>query len=195
MSKVSVAHLVGVGRLNSMLPHLMSERARIQAERKRTDAEILPLLGRAFEPQFAGTKYAEAARALYSVFDLYEIAAPAALVRLLLVGVAGDLATLEALARRLSEKMPVAIALVSGSKSSGPVLKDGYTVHTLSSSDAALHALISRADGIVATPQGAELESVRKAGAPVATWGSAAGLQNGVQLSSMDDPAMLTFFR
>ena len=36
------------------LPRFMEERRRIQALRVRSDKEILPLLGRAFEPQFAG---------------------------------------------------------------------------------------------------------------------------------------------
>jgi GT2 family glycosyltransferase len=195
LPKISVAHLAGVGRLNSMLPHLMEERARIQAARKRTDAEILPLLGRAFEPQFAGTPYADAARALYSAFDLYEMTAPFAGNRILLIGGAADLDELEGLARRLAGKSWVALAVVGNAKSSAPILKDGYTVHTLANTDSTLDALISRADGIVAAPSVVGLSNVRKAVAPVATWGSAAGLTNGVRVASADDPTLFSFFR
>jgi hypothetical protein len=194
LPKVSVAHLAGVARLNSLLPHLMSERKRIQAHRKRSDAEIFPLLGRAFEPQFAGTKYAEAARALYAALDLYSLPAPSAPNRVLLVGGPGELATLEPLARRLKERLLVAIALVDSRQAQGNTsLADGYTLHTMSKSDKLLDELVSRADAIIAAPSVASLPQIEVATAPIATWGQTAIPGQATGFASPDDPALLTF--
>ncbi|HST04286.1 MAG TPA: glycosyltransferase family 2 protein, partial [Chloroflexia bacterium] len=130
LSKVSVAHLAGVARLNALIPHLIQERTRIQANRRRSDAEILPLLGRAHEPQFAGTVYADAARDLYATLDLYAITTQGSPERVLLVGDAGDLPDLQRLAGRLKDRMLVAVAIVSPGGASSTV-QDGYTLHSL----------------------------------------------------------------
>jgi hypothetical protein len=83
--RVSVAHLAAIDRFNALLPHFMEERARIQSRRVRTDAEILPLLGRTYEPQFAGAEYADASRALASGLRLYDITSTAAPNRVLIL--------------------------------------------------------------------------------------------------------------
>jgi GT2 family glycosyltransferase len=74
LPKVSVAHLAAINRFNRLLPHFMQERRRIQAARKRPDAEILPLLGNPWQPQFAGDEYAQASRDLARALSLYDIA-------------------------------------------------------------------------------------------------------------------------
>lgn len=193
MPKISVAHLAGVGRLNSMLPHLMSERARIQSERKRSDAEILPLLGRAFAPQFAGTTYAEAARALYSAFDLYALTSPASPQRVLLVGSTSDLSDLESIAHALKDAALVAIA-ATGITASAPTLEDNYTLHSITGSGPELSSLISRADAIIAAPSALSLAPIQSATSPVATWGSTSALQQGTHVTGPTDPALTTFF-
>jgi GT2 family glycosyltransferase len=73
LPKVSVAHLAAINRFNRLLPHFMQERRRIQAARKRPDAEILPLLGNPWQPQFAGDEYAQASRDLARALSLYDI--------------------------------------------------------------------------------------------------------------------------
>lgn len=193
--KVSVAHLAGVARLNSLLPYLMSERARIQSQRKRSDAEILPLLGRAFEPQYAGKEYAEAARALYSTLDLYGLTAPVISRRVLLVGDAAELATLEQLSGRLKGSAAIAIALVATGNNalSGSTLNNGHAVHTCAHEDKALIALIGNADGIIATPSVMSLPAIRSAVAPLATWGQTQYAPHATQVASPDDPALLQF--
>ncbi len=85
---ISVAHLLATGEWVARLPALMRERARIQARRRRPDAEILPLLGRPFAPQFAGPGYAEAQRRVVQALDLYPVVAESAPNRVLIL--AGD---------------------------------------------------------------------------------------------------------
>ncbi|HUS16986.1 MAG TPA: glycosyltransferase family 2 protein [Chloroflexia bacterium] len=82
---ISAAHVLSLTRLGAHLPGIMAERARIQAARRRGDAEILPLFGRPFAPQFAGPAYADAMRRLAAALDLYPTGAVAAPSRILLV--------------------------------------------------------------------------------------------------------------
>ncbi|MEO6458368.1 MAG: glycosyltransferase family 2 protein, partial [Chloroflexia bacterium] len=70
--KVAVAHLAAINRFNANLPHFMAERKKIQDARHRSDAEILSMLGRLWEPQFAGTEYAQTARNLIQTLRLYD---------------------------------------------------------------------------------------------------------------------------
>lgn len=175
LPKVSVAHLAGVARLGSMLPNLMSERRRIQAARKRSDGDILPLLGRAFAPQFAGTEYARAASALYDALDLHKLAGSVIPTRVLLVGAPGDRQELEALAHTMGEGRLVAIALVgSGRQVESTSVVDGHTVHTLGQDSNALTSLVSNADEIIATRALANHQALREAGASVSEVGAVA---------------------
>ena len=78
------------------------QRRDIQARRKRSDAEILHLLGRPFEPQYAGLPYAEASRALAAALQLYDITTPSAPNRILIVGRDTEQESIAKLAERLA---------------------------------------------------------------------------------------------
>ncbi len=82
---MTVAHLLAMRRLDERLPHLVAERARIQAARRRPDSAILPLFQRPFQPQFAGAAYADAMRRIAAALDLYPLVAEAAPSRVLLL--------------------------------------------------------------------------------------------------------------
>jgi GT2 family glycosyltransferase len=193
LPKVSVAHLAGVARLNAMIPHIMQERRRIQSLRKRTDSEILPLLGRAYEPQFAGTPYADAARALFSTLDLYSITSHGAPNRVLLIGTTSDLPDLERLGQRLKDHLLVAIALVSPGHNESQSTESGYTIHHVTPTSPQLVTLLNRSDAVIATPSALTLAPLIDTPTPLATWGDTSTLPRAIQLQSPDDPALLTF--
>ena len=193
LPKISVAHLAGVTRLNSMIPHIMQERRRIQSLRKRPDSEILPLLGRAYEPQFAGTPYADAARALYSTLDLYSITAQGAPNRVLLIGTPTDLPDLERLAPRLKDHLLVAIVLVGNGQRESVSTESGYTLHHLTSTSSQLATLLNRSDAVIVAPSVLTLAPLLDTTAPLATWGDTRSLARALHLQSPDDPALLTF--
>jgi GT2 family glycosyltransferase len=193
LPKVSVAHLAGVTRLNAMIPHIMQEHRRIQSLRKRPDSEILPLLGRAYEPQFAGTSYADAARALYSTLDLYSITAHGAPNRVLLVGTPDDLADLERIARGLKDHLLVAIALVRHGGEDSLFTEQGYTLHSLAPTSSQLTTLLNRSDAIIAAPGSFTLAALLATTSPLASWGDTRALPRAVHVESPDDPALLDF--
>ena len=193
LPKVSVAHLAGVTRLNAMIPHVMQERRRIQSLRKRPDSEILPLLGRAYEPQFAGTPYADAARALYSTLDLYSITAHGAPNRVLLIGTPTDLADLERLAQRLKDHLLISIALTSPDQKESLFTETGYTVHNLTPTSSKLTTLLNRSDAVIVAPSAVTLTPLLSTTAPLATWGDTRSLPRAMHVQSPDDPALLTF--
>jgi GT2 family glycosyltransferase len=195
LPKVSVAHLAGVARLNALIPHIMEERRRIQASRKRPDSEIFPLLGRAFEPQFAGTAYADAARALYATLDLYNITAQGAPNRGLLIGHPADLPDLERLAMRLKDSLLVAIVLVSPDQKDAGTLENGYTLHKLPPTSPNLTSLINKSDAIIAAPSALKLSQLADTSVPIATWGDPATLPRATHVQSRDDPAVDAFCR
>lgn len=192
LPKVSVAHLAGVARLNTMIPHIMQERRRIQSLRKHPDSEILPLLGRAYEPQFAGTPYADAARSLYSTLDLYSITAHGAPNRVLLVGTPTDLPDLERVARQLKDYVLIAIALVSTDRIESLSTEPVYTLHHLTPTSSKLTTLINRSDAVIAAPSALSLAPLFDT-APLATWGDTHTLPRAIHLQSPEDPALLTF--
>ncbi len=192
LPKVSVAHLAGVARLNAMIPHFMQERRRIQSLRKRPDSQILPLLGRAYEPQFAGTPYADAARALYSTLDLYNITAQGAPNRVLLVGAPTDLPNLERIAQRLKDRLLIAIALVSPGLKELLSTEADYTLHKLPPTSSQLTSLLNRSDAVIAAPSALTLAPLLDI-TPLATWGDTRTLPHAIHLESPDDPALVTF--
>jgi hypothetical protein len=194
LSKVSVAHLAGVARLNALIPHVVQERSRIQANRKRSDAEILPLLGRAYEPQFAGTLYADAARDLYATLDLYAITAQGAPERILLIGDPSDLPDLQHLAGRLKYRMLVAVAIISAGGAT-PTVQDGYTLHKLPASSLDVATFIDRSDAIVAAPAALALSPLASTSAPIATWGDTRSLPRATRVHGPDDPGLDAFPR
>lgn len=196
LPKVSVAHIAAIDRLLAMLPHLMEERQRIQANRVRSDSEILPLLGRAYEPQFAGTPYADAVRALASAMQLYDITAPTAPNRVLII--AGDRERDDAIAivNRLKEDMLVAVVQVGEVSQRDIIEADGYTVHTLATHDSRLEKLIRQADALIVLSGVTRLEAVREATVPTAIIGSiASNLPRAIAVSDAYDPALIAFCR
>ncbi len=202
LPKVSVAHLAAIDRFNRLLPHFMAERRRIQAARVRPDADILPLLGRLWEPQFAGHEYARAARALADALDLYGITHPYAPNRVLIIAGHDDADERQArtLAARLSHDVQVAVAL-TGSTGGPPGhhLEQEYMVHTLQADSPALHGLINQADAILVLPGARHLEALQRADVPVAlissvsAWPEPAGPYPAVVLNAEDEAAMREF--
>jgi|GEM_PF-1124306 len=164
LPRVSVAHLTAIDRLNSLMPHFMKERRRIQAARVRPDSEILPLLGQAWQPQFAGSEYAETARKLASDFGLYKLTNTAAPNRVLLVASEGEAPDAESLAAQLamSGTLMVAVAILSESPvwavreppspSSATLSQPNFTRHILSPDDPHLGQLVHHADAILLYP-------------------------------------------
>ena len=179
--RISVAHLAAIDRLNSMLPHLMAERRRIQSARVRSDAEILPLLGHAWQPQFAGSEYAESARKLASDFGLYGIAGHSAANRVLILASESEAREAEALAAKVSEegKLLVALAVVAetgtahDNNSHTHVRTEGdkseaslFTRHTVSAGDTTLRHLAANSDALLYYPGTAGLAAASESTAP-----------------------------
>ena len=200
LPKVSVAHLAAIDRFNRLLPHFMAERRRIQAARARPDSDILPLLGRLWEPQFAGHEYARAARALADALDLYGITYPAAPNRVLIIAGHGDADERQArmLAARLLHDVQVAVALVG--VTGGPPehqLERGYMVHTLQADSPALHGLVRQADAILILPGARHLEALQRADMPIALISSGtaepAGPYSAIVLNAQDEAAIRKF--
>ncbi|MEO8288344.1 MAG: glycosyltransferase family 2 protein [Chloroflexota bacterium] len=197
MPKVSVAHIVAIDRFNSMLPHLMEERRTIQAKRVRSDAEILPLLGRAFEPQYAGTQYADGARALASTLELYGISDILSPNRVLIVGTADEASYLKDLASRLKDNNRVAIVQISPKPSESASQQfDGYTQHTLDAANPIVVRLIGFADALIVTPTAAQLDAVRSASAPIAVVGaSSSSIERAIAINDPSDARVRDFWR
>ncbi len=197
LPKISIAHLAAINRLNAHLPHFMQERRRIQAQRVRSDAEILPLLGRAFEPQFAGTEYAEAARRLAASLDLYAITNEAAPNRLLIVASSDEEDSGKALAAKLQQYGRIALAsVVSGQHLATSEMREGFIHHSLQANDPNLRGLIQQADALIALPGAATLRAVQQSETPAAILGGypAAQLPPGaLHVTGIDDPALIDF--
>ena len=192
LPRVSIAHLAAIDRLNSLMPHLMRERRRIQAARVRPDAEILPLMGHVWHPQFAGGAYAAAVRKLASDFDLYNLTRDSAPTRVLLVATQRDQAEAERLAGQLASNsaLLVAVALVSqneGQPAGTPgaagsdTQQQGFTKHTLATSDPRLGELARHADAIVVYPGAHSLAFLSETTAAV------------MQLDAQDPAEVLSF--
>ena len=199
LPKVSVAHLAAIDRFNRLLPLFMEERERIQKARTKPDSEILPLLGRAYEPQFAGTTYAHDARLLADALGLYGITAQGAPNHILVLASTAEESEARSLAARLTAQWPVALALVSAPASDDPPVEEGGVVtHRLDEQDPMLLSLIQQADAIVALGSAAKLPALKITGTPVALMGgelSNAGIPGALYLSGPDDPALLNFCR
>jgi GT2 family glycosyltransferase len=195
LPKVSVAHIAAIDRLNAMLPNLMQERRDIQARRVRSDAQILPLLGRPLEPQYAGPAYAEIVQQLASALQLYEITSPALPNRILIVGQQPELPSMREIASYLSKDFLVAIAVTS-SANAAPVVVQGYVYHETMPDSAELARLVSLADALVVMPSSSALPVVQNATAPIALYGHAeAGHRAALTFQSTNDPALHQFCR
>jgi hypothetical protein len=167
----------------------MQERARIQGLRRRPDSDILPLLGRLYERQFAGPVYAKAARKLAASLDLYGLASPAAPNRILLVA-PSDTPDVADTASTLSRSTRVALAFVSGQ----PPAEARPGVHVLSPADAHLAGLIEQADAVIVFEGAESVPALATTTTPLAAIGSAAAaLPEAMRLGGTDDPRLLAF--
>lgn len=148
LPRISVAHLAAIDRFNSQLPRLMEERRRIQSARARPDREILPLLGRLWEPQFAGSEYAAASRQLAAALDLYGITAEGSPNRVLILTSPSDDETAQ-LASSLSDDFLVALVTLQEGAAHTSHLDEGYTHHTLAPAAPEIQALARQADAVL----------------------------------------------
>lgn len=197
LPRISVAHLAAVDRFNSLLHAFMQERKRIQALRVRSDGEILPLLGRLWEPQFAGTEYAEVARQLAGALDLYGITERSAPNRVLLLAEAEDDAA-PTLAARLATRFTVALAIVQeGNTAHASALDNGYMRHHLAADAPELRGLAQQADAVIAFPGAGTASIYKHPDKPLALIGNVDAADSSVALKveSIDDDRLLEFCR
>jgi GT2 family glycosyltransferase len=196
LPRISVAHLAAIDRFNALLPRLMEERRRIQSRRVRSDKEILPLLGRPYEPQFAGAEYAATAQALASALRLYSITREAAPNRVLLLATQGEADAAHAAANILKDRTLVALALV-GARDRGAAAPDsegrGYVSHNVTQEDPVLAGLIEQADAIVAYPGALTVPALAHSNTPKAIVGRSTTLRYSIQVEHEGDPKLMAF--
>jgi len=170
--KVSVAHLAAINRFNANLPHFMAERKKIQAARRRSDAEILSMLGRPWEPQFAGEEYAAASRQIVDALRLLDLPG-AGQRRVLVLAQSGDEAEAVRLSSLLAQHAQVALALIDEEQASPPVhLAYGLLQHRLLPRDEGLVDLVRMAEAVIAIGNVARSDLIREAGGRLAVIGS-----------------------
>ncbi|MDQ5825514.1 MAG: glycosyltransferase family 2 protein [Chloroflexota bacterium] len=162
LPRVSVAHLAAIDRFNSLLPRLMEERRRIQGARVRSDREILPLLGRLWEPQFAGSEYAETSRQMAAALDLYGLTEEAMPNRVLVL-TSASASEAASVARSLATDFLVALAMPEAGAAHTCRMVESYTHHTLAPGAPELAALVRHAGVVIAFPgalSGVPMESI-----------------------------------
>ncbi len=194
LPKISVAHLAAIDRFNALLPRFMEERRNIQARRVRPDAEILPLLGRAFEPQFAGAEYAQAAHALVSALQLYGITEEAAPNRVLILASTEEEQAALKVAQYLKDTALVALAVIGGSPAQIDASKS-ITRHTLSTNDPTLTGLLEQADAIIAYPGVSHLPALSNSNTPKALISGATSVTSAINITDEHDPKLIQFCR
>ncbi len=195
LPRVSVAHLVAIDRFNTLLRPFMQERRRIQALRVRSDQEILPLLGRLWEPQFAGAEYAEAARQLASALHLYGITERRAPNRVLLLAGPQD-EEASRLASMLATDFTVALVTVQEGARHRTTLDNGYMIHRVAPDAPEVQGLAQQADSVIAFP-GAAASLHRHLDKPLAIIGQAGTAPENVTpallVESIDDVRLIEF--
>ncbi len=72
VSRETLAPVFAIDALVDQLPSLAEDRRRLQAERRRTDTELLPLFRQALEPAYAHPRYEAAHRVLVEAFGIDE---------------------------------------------------------------------------------------------------------------------------
>ncbi len=70
VSRETLAPVLAIDALVDQLPGLAEDRRRLQAERRRTDTELLPLFRQALEPAYAHPRYEAAHRILVEAFGI-----------------------------------------------------------------------------------------------------------------------------
>lgn len=190
LPKVSVAHLAAIDRFNRLLPHFMEERRIIQSRRVRADSEILPLLGRAYEPQFAGSEYAEVVRQLAAALDLYGLTEGSAPNRVLVLAAPGE--AIEALrAASVIQQAALPAVVLVGAVNAETNPRGGIIVHNLSDGDPALIGLIEQADALVIMPGASKVPALARSDKPKLTpssTSSIAGAEAGALLDFVRRP-------
>jgi len=73
VSRHMLSHLVAADDVIDALPSLMEKRAQIQSQRKRSDAEILPLFDKPFHPHPPFEQYIAAQKMLTRIFEIDNI--------------------------------------------------------------------------------------------------------------------------
>ncbi|HEY0069124.1 MAG TPA: glycosyltransferase family 2 protein [Chloroflexia bacterium] len=195
LPRVSVAHLAAIDRFNALLPRLMAERRRIQAARVRPDREILPLLGRLWEPQFAGNEYADASRQLAASLDLYGLAAEGLPNRVLVLAGPSDEEAVR-MSASLGADFLVALAVLEGEADHTWRVEEGYTRHSLGPRAHEVHALLQQADVAVVFPGAVAAGLPPGIDTPVALVGEAlAEMPFAARFSGADTEALREFCR
>lgn len=195
---VSVAHLAAIARFNSLLSNFMQERRRIQARRVRSDREILPLLGRLWEPQFAGAEYAETVRQLAKALDLYKLTEHSAPNRVLLLAGPQD-EEAKRLAAMLATRFTVALGIFQPKATHTSVLADGYMRHHFAPNAAEVQGLAQQADAVIVFPEAATAGIHTKLDRPLAFVGLAGGTDknsiHALRVAGIDDARLVAFCR
>lgn len=195
LPQISVAHLAAIDRFNSLLPHFMEERRRIQGLRKRPDSEILPLMGRLWEPQYAGQEYAEAARQLASALNLYGLTEAGSPNRVLILADHAEPRAMT-LAARLAPRFNVALVKLEPGATHSSTLEGGFMLHRLDPSAPELLGLQEQADAVLVLEGAATSERAASANTPTAFIGgdTPAGSDtswsahfNGIENPAIDD--------
>ncbi|MGH2592572.1 MAG: glycosyltransferase family 2 protein, partial [Anaerolineae bacterium] len=70
VSRMALAHVVAANDVVDLLPRTFEKRARVQAARRRSDAEIFHLFGRPFDPSFFDPAYEATQAQLSRLFDV-----------------------------------------------------------------------------------------------------------------------------
>lgn len=198
LPRVSVAHLAAINRFNSNLQEFMRERRRIQALRVRSDSEILPLLGRLWEPQFAGTEYADAARQLAASLDLYGLTQASAPNRVLvLAGPEEQDGT--RLAATLAADFTVALVSVQPGVAHSSKMDGGFMSHRLAPDAPELQGLAGQADALIALSGAVTASLTTGLNTPLALIGiaewAATEAKVTLNVASVDDPRLADFCR
>jgi GT2 family glycosyltransferase len=76
VSRMSLAHLVAVNDVIDLLPRILDKRAKIQAARQRSDAEVFQLFGRPFDLGFFDATYEATQNQLARLFHLDQLFEP-----------------------------------------------------------------------------------------------------------------------
>ncbi len=73
VSRLALAHLVAANDVIDLLPRVFEKRAKVQAARRRSDAEVFRLFSRPFEPSFFEPAYEATQAQLVRLFGLHAL--------------------------------------------------------------------------------------------------------------------------
>ncbi|HUP28011.1 MAG TPA: glycosyltransferase family 2 protein [Chloroflexia bacterium] len=170
LPRQSVAHLAAIDRFNTLLPHFMEMRRKVQARRTRSDAEILGLLGRLWEPQFAGEEYAWTSRQIANWLDALGLPGQYR-PRVLIISSLEHMHEAASAAAHLAEHVRVALVTLSSTRSFQPAgAGSPFTQHNMPADNDGVHDLVNMADSIIAF--GVPHAVLRDAGCRIALAGS-----------------------